>query len=612
MARTNRIIPATAVIAATAATSVRSASGLRLESGSVLAPVSLRPLGMRGVYDSNLTMQGASAGSDVPEHDLGGREIALAAILACGLSLVMNGVLIPGFSDAIPGRLGDPLLQAWEIAWGGHALLHQPLHYFDTNAFWPISNSLAFSDALIGYAPAGLVGDGTTAALVRYNLLFVLSYVVAFLGAYLLARELKLPPTSALIAGTAFAFSLWRLSQYHHLNILSSGGIPLCLFMLARGYRRRSPGMILGGWAVAMWQVSLGFSLGLPLLYLLGLLGAISAIAWLRRGRPAIAPGVQAVTLAGVVLFVSWTALLASPYLQAARDHPQARRSLAEVDFFSPPKKGVFAAPEESLLYGAITEPIRRRLPWPEEQTLFPGVVVPSLALAGLLWGPLSRRVRAGLAAGVAGTFALALGFRLWGPWSPYRFLYEFAPGWQGIRTPGRLMTLTTLGLALLAATGSWAIMSSLQRRMTLARWMRLTIPALLVGAVLLDGSGRISTPEVPPPPPGLSTLPEPQLHLPIQNAPLYMYWSTEGFPRIVNGYSGSFPRLTSDVARETAGFPDARSAELLRSLGVRTVVLHLRLIEGTAWADAPQKPLTGVPVPVRRAGDLLIYRLND
>ena len=70
------------------------------------------------------------------------------------------------------------------------------------------------------------------------------------------------------------------------------------------------------------------------------------------------------------------------------------------------------------------------------------------------------------LSAGTLESFAalgfavLSLGFKLNGlSWLyPYRWLYEFVPGWQGIRVPGRLHTLTTLCLALLAAGGAQAL----------------------------------------------------------------------------------------------------------------------------------------------------------
>jgi hypothetical protein len=71
--------------------------------------------------------------------------------------------------------LGDPIRTAWQIAWEGHALRTQPLAFFNSNAFWPLPDSLAFSDALLGYAPAALLGEGASAALARYNILFLLA-----------------------------------------------------------------------------------------------------------------------------------------------------------------------------------------------------------------------------------------------------------------------------------------------------------------------------------------------------------------------------------------------------------------------------------------------------
>ncbi len=36
----------------------------------------------------------------------------------------------------------------------------------------------------------------------------------------------------------------------------------------------------------------------------------------------------------------------------------------------------------------------------------------------------------------------------------PYRLLYDYAPGWNGVRVPGRIFTLATLFYALLAGAG--------------------------------------------------------------------------------------------------------------------------------------------------------------
>src|SRR5208282_2624582 len=48
--------------------------------------------------------------------------------------------------------------------------------------------------------------------------------------------------------------------------------------------------LVLGGWLVSAWQVSLGFTLGLQYCYLLGVLGVLVLVAWW-RGRLRPSPG---------------------------------------------------------------------------------------------------------------------------------------------------------------------------------------------------------------------------------------------------------------------------------------------------------------------------------
>src|SRR5918994_771871 len=152
------------------------------------------------------------------------RELLLLAFAACLGSVVMNWPLVLNLGEDIPKDLGDPLVQSWQVAWGGHALTHQPLEFFQSNQFWPLDDTLAFSDALLGYSPAGLIGSGAEAAVARYDVLFLFAYALAFAGAYLLARELGAGPAGAAVAGAAFAFAPFRLEQDGHIHVISSGG----------------------------------------------------------------------------------------------------------------------------------------------------------------------------------------------------------------------------------------------------------------------------------------------------------------------------------------------------------------------------------------------------
>ena len=108
------------------------------------------------------------------------------------LAVLTSWPLVLHLSSRIAPDLGDPVRTAWQIAWVGHAMLHDPLHLLDSNAFYPHPLSLAFSDSLLGYGPIAWFGSGTVAALVRYNLLFLFAWSLCFFGAYLLARELGL------------------------------------------------------------------------------------------------------------------------------------------------------------------------------------------------------------------------------------------------------------------------------------------------------------------------------------------------------------------------------------------------------------------------------------
>src|SRR5215216_2390086 len=165
------------------------------------------------------------------------RELGALIVGACLIALAMHWPLILHLGRDIPKDLGDPLAQAYQMAWDGHALAHQPLHFFDANQFWPFGDTLAFSDALIGYAPLALIGSGPHDAVARYDLMFLLAYALAFVGAYLLARELGLGPGGAAVVGAAFAFAPFRLEQDGHMQVISSGGVPLALALGVRGYR---------------------------------------------------------------------------------------------------------------------------------------------------------------------------------------------------------------------------------------------------------------------------------------------------------------------------------------------------------------------------------------
>jgi hypothetical protein len=615
--------------------------------------------------------------------------VILAGVL---LAVVTSWPLVLHLPSRIAPDLGDPVRTAWQIAWVGHAMLHDPLHLFDSNAFYPHPLSLAFSDSLLGYGPTAFFGHGTVAALVRYNLLFLWIWSLCFVGAYLLARELGLRWIGAAVTAAAFAYADYRVTEAGHFQVISSGGLALGMFLLLRGYRRDRPEvgqrkLVLAGWLVSAWQVSLGFTLGLQYTYLLLLLALLVLAHWWfghltpgpawgsseQRGTgdspvasppgatpaspsdtpqpsaasqpsangatispparrftrgPLIPRRLLAVTLIGIAVLGVVAVYQARPYLKVANEYPTAKRTIKEVETYSAGPAAWLAASSENRVWGSVTSGMRAKVHSKNESVFFPGGLVLVLALIGLAAGSIyTRRLRLGLAIGILTCSILALGFGLTGAGYPYRLLFDYAPGWDGVRVPGRIFTLATLLYALLAGAGA-----QLLAGFAGAWGARHSVRALpgIVGLVLVialvgEGAGHLGHPVVPQPAKAEIGLPGPVLDLPTDGAldRIWQYFSTDGFYKIPVGESTFDIPAVDDLRGGMNGFPDRASVEKLRYYGIKTVVLHTVIPKGLppeqGWvfaeppdpAAAAKKPVVGLGITKRQVGSIVIYEIG-
>jgi hypothetical protein len=550
-------------------------------------------------------------------------EWTVASLLGVLLAVVLTWPSALHPADTLPEDLGDPSLIAWIVSWSGHALTHDPTNLWHSNTFFPDRYSFAYTDSLLGYAPVGLIGSGFAAAVIRYNVLFILAFALASVGAYALVRQLGAGRIGAALAGVAYAYAPWRYSQTGHLHVLSSGGIVLALAMLARGhglslregYRRERtrPGWALAGWLVAAWQITIGFGIGVVFGYVLAGCVLVGAVAWLLR-RWRLPRRLVLFDLAGGLVFLGVTAVMAYPYLRVVKFYPDARRTAADVAMFSPPVHGLLVAPRDSLLWGSLHADVRESLSFSPEMTLLPGFALLGLAIAGLFFSAWSLRARLLLALGAALTMVCALGTR--GPWGGkvgYLALFQL-PGFDALRTPGRLIAWTILLLGIIAA----GALTAFTHRGDEMRGDRvpgrpeavLRIAALLpLALVLAEGVNTVPHPVVPRPPAGFAQLKGPMLMLPEEelNDDVFMLWSTNGFPTMVNGNSGYLPPRGRELRRAGERFPDPASIDELRAAGVRTVVV-LRDQVDPAQYDVPVDELG---MSREEKGNLLIFTLD-
>ena len=152
------------------------------------------------------------------------------------------------------------------------------------------------------------------------------------------------------------------------------------------------------------------------------------------------------------------------------------------------------------------------------ESVFFPGGLILVLALIGLAAPWYTRRLRLGLVVGIATCSILALGFGLTGAGYPYRLMYDFAPGWNGVRVPGRVFTLATLFFALLAGAGAqlWPDDSrTLGSAAIAAKGVAAIVGVALVIGIIGEGAGHLAHPVVPQPARAEIGLPAPLLDLP-------------------------------------------------------------------------------------------------
>jgi hypothetical protein len=509
----------------------------------------------------------------------------------------------PNPATTIVGDIGDPTAQAWLLGWDGHAILHAPGQLWNTNGFYPQTLGLALNDALLGYIPFGLFGDGVTAAIVRYNLLYVLAFAMAFFGGYALLRQVGANKVGAAVAGAVLAFAPWRYGHDGHLNILSSGGITLALAMLARGHgfslgrpstgspRAQRPGWALAGWLMACWQISLGFGIGLGFVYVLAFSCLVAAIWWgvaaLRGDRRTYSRRLLIFDAVGGVLFAVVSLLMARPYQEIRDRYPDVKRPWDYVQLFSPTWKSMLVAPQDSLTWGDAHANARAALGVAvTEKVLLCGFILYLLALCGLVFSAWSVRARVLMAVGTLVGMDLALGPN----GALYVYLYNDFPGFDGSRTPGRLILWPTLLLAALAAGCVTSLGRLTLTRAHLTRVVTGFSLVILLG-VLIEGLPRTEHPIAPQEPAAMAAAKNngPIMVLPSDegNDLNIQFWSVDGFPTMVNGAASVSTPDHQAIRDVMQTFPSQESLDWLHKLHVHSVVVIRGRVVGTPFEGA-------------------------
>ncbi|MCG3210514.1 MAG: hypothetical protein FOGNACKC_04145 [Anaerolineae bacterium] len=527
--------------------------------------------------------------------------LAVYTLLAVGLTWP----LLWHLAEAVPSDIGDPLLNTWILAWDAHALLTDPLDLFNANIFYPLPNTLAYSEHLFSTAllalPLQLITTEPTAA---YNLSLLLSFPLAAFGMYLLALHWTGRRDAAFIAGLVFGFAPYRFAAIAHLQLLTFQWLPFALLMVEKIVRSQESGvqnlsgksaighssLVIGHWSFAIRYSLLALFLALQLLasWYLAVYSALIVGVFILVRLPFLryAPRATAVKLMATLLVVVALSLpLAAPYLRLLPQLRAARPLELALGLAAAPTDFAAAAPFNRL-FGPLTESLRSRPNFTEENWLFVGFIAPTLALFALGFS-LRRSSRPTpppyslLPTSYSLLLILLIALALTFP-GPYAALATLLPPSTVVRVPPRWIIPALFALAGLAAFGFAAINRKLVTRhssLVIRHWSFVIISVLLLSESL---SAPIPLAEATPrarlnpayhwlaAQPGPPALVE----LPVHAAPAPEYpevkrlqASTLGWWGLVNGYSGYTPPRQPELAAALAGFPAAPAIAALQSL---------------------------------------------
>jgi hypothetical protein len=164
----------------------------------------------------------------------------LIIIAFCLFTSALTWPYVTRLRDAVVDT-GDPYLISWILWWDYHQTFTNPLHLFDSNTFYPLRYTLAFSEHSYGIALLffPLYALGLKPLTVQAIALFM-GFALSGYGAFRLGRTLTGSAAVGWVAGIVFAFVPYRFNMMSQVAYLFSPWIPLVFEALVLFARERS------------------------------------------------------------------------------------------------------------------------------------------------------------------------------------------------------------------------------------------------------------------------------------------------------------------------------------------------------------------------------------
>ena len=507
-----------------------------------------------------------------------GRRRELAAVLVAAVALTALFTYPIAFKPGRVGRVdnGDGQLSIWNVTWVARTLAVDPLHVFDANIFYPNRGTLAYSENNLGAGVLAMpVYWATRNPYAAHNSVVLLAFVLAFVGAYFFVRYLTGDWRAAAISAVWFAFCPYMFARTAHIQLLMTAGLPFAMLAFHSLADRPSAGRgaILGA-VMAAQALCCGYY-GIYLTVMVGF--AFVVIAWTRSLWRSARYWQAMLIAAGVSIAVMLPAFV--PYFLLHRQTGFVR-TLAETGRYSANWSAWFASSSFAHAWLLSSLP-----PW--KDVLFPGVLVITFAIAGLVIAKRQAKGELALLYGGLTAFAVWLSF---GPQARlYAVLYTILPIFRWLRAPSRFGLVVLFSLTVLGGIAVTELLHRVRRpKLVFALLFLVSCAELIVPLTMPDVPPvepvYIRLTELPPAP--LIEMPFFYLDFMFPRHTYYMLQSTIHWMPLVNGYSDYMPRDFLANVMTLAPFPSRDSLKLLHERGVRYAVFHRYWYNDENWRD--------------------------
>ena len=489
----------------------------------------------------------------------------------------------------------DALLNAGILEWGFRAIWDPGLAIFDWPAGFPLKNTLAGTEHLLGWQPfyEPLRAAGLTVA-ASYNVVLLLSLVLSGIGTAIFARRLGASRAGSTLAGFLFAFNPIHVDHAIHLQTMTIAWSPFALLgleMTLSGKGVRGPLLL----AVSFLMTALCgmyFAVFLPIVLVL-----YASLSWVFGRHPFSWRAVRDIVIAGAVSAVVLVPVLI-PYFRYASSygaypHPESELATYSLSLASP-----FQVPPWLAVWGRTSLATGK-----VGIAAFPGIVASLLAIVAIVSARKDREVRGvvlmALAIAVI-AFTLALGpvlmlngsGQLGPPWFPLpgRLWAHFS----AIRWPVRIFLYSALFATVLAGIGFSRVQRSIGRTGAI-----FVIVVFLFASIELRPAGWYSLQSLHVSDPiemsdaypflaaeqdrgGVVEIPQPTDSVYAPSPSTGHAYASAGHLRGVVAFHGSlFPPLLEAMRLASYKLPDSAARELFVANGVTRLVIHKDMMPG-------------------------------